>query len=106
MGMQGHNVTLGVQDEINTFFQPELPIAEAALDEHKRLTGHSPVEVENGWVCTEMAYDHEHCMASWPPPTPFERKMESGILGVLRDGKARIEGINYTFDIDFGRPAA
>lgn len=97
MGMEGHRVELGVVDEINTFFQPELPLAEVSLEEHKRLTGHEPLSTEHGWICVEAAYDHKQCMATWPPLTPQQQKFEEMILDVLQTGRHEKDGLEIDY---------
>lgn len=97
MGMEGHRVELGVEDEVKTFFQPELPFAKASLEEHKRLTGHEPLETEDGWICSNLAYDYRQCMASWPPPTPQELRFEEMILDVLRTGRYKKDGLEIDY---------
>lgn len=76
--------------------QPELPLAEASLAEHTRLTGHTPVAYtgksgDKEWICTETDAVGKNCFASWPPPTPSELQYEKAMLGLLQGGKTAIE---------------
>lgn len=83
--------------------QPELPLGDASLADHKDKTGHDPVITREGWICTERTGD-KRCMASWPPAGTFEVKFEGAILDVLATGRADIPLLkDYTLEIDFGQ---
>ena len=58
------------------YTQPELPLAQMSLSEHKHTTGHSPVSVflPDGWVCG-LQDDGQTCESAWPPPVTREEKL-------------------------------
>jgi len=81
--------------------QPELPLAEASLAEHQRLTGHEPLAYRSQtgateWVCLENGPDGE-CFASWPPATKHELRYEKAMLNLLRTGTFQVGSMTVEY---------
>lgn len=102
--MEGHNVVLGIVDEVQ-YFQPELPIGEVTMAEHAKQTGHHPMEttIPKGWFCYHFDQAaNEACTAQWPPAKPWEVKMEKAMLDVMRTGEATVAmPSHYEMEISF-----
>lgn len=75
--------------------QPELPLVEVTLAEHREKTGHDPLLYQTGagenvWVCTHRDDINGNCFASWPPPAKHEMFLENATLDVLRTGTFQV----------------
>lgn len=84
----------------DVYEQPELPLAEASLAEHRRVTGHNPLETmqPKGWICSAIDEDGKQCMSSWPPPTPAEQRLEEMQLAILNTGRYEKGGLVIEFE--------